>query len=189
MRPLDKYAAEAFDKRMANERKARDIAALVQAIKQQNVSEVESLLRGRNIDVNVGMEPDINIPILMFAVRVDDTEGAPIVKALLTNGANPNVVADYELDKDIHGRSPLQLATILDDVGMVEQLLANGADVNYKEKGDKTALTLAKERSLKSIVDLLTTKGATTGGRRTRSRTRIRRRSVGKRNFKKSRRR
>ena len=86
------------------------------------------LQRGAEVD----LEDKFKMTALAYAAKQGQLEDA---KILLTNDANVNVVA---------GVSPLYFAVVGTHTEMVELLLANGADVNYR-MGGFTALHFAKQ--------------------------------------------
>jgi ankyrin repeat protein len=103
---------------------------LMQALWVYNHDKMVRLLLAKEADVN--LEDKWKMTALAYAAKQGQMEDA---KILLANDANVNVVT---------GSSPLYLAVIGTHTEMVELLLANGADVNYR-MGGFTALHFAKQ--------------------------------------------
>ena len=103
---------------------ARDVymhTPLILAMWVYNHDQMVRLLLTKGADVN--LEDKWNMTALAYAVRQGQLNDA---KILIANDANINVVA---------GASPLYWAVMGFHTEMVELLLANGADVNYKFSG------------------------------------------------------
>jgi hypothetical protein len=95
---------------------------------------------------------DDKISVLAWATisnRVDT------VQALLARGAQANTVDKY-------GMTPLLYAASIDfgDTGMIEKLIAAGADLKAKNKQGLTAIDLAKSYNHATMASLLTSKAA-----------------------------
>ena len=76
-------------------------------------------------------------------------ENLVIVDFLVAQGANVN-------QKDGNGNPPLHLAVRERNVAIVQKLLSTGhVDLNIKDKQERTALELAKERKNSSMVRIL----------------------------------
>ncbi len=88
-----------------------------------------------------------------------DEERMLLVSLLLDHGAEPNVVSD---NTDIDGVETTVLirAVSLDSPGVVRLLLENGADPNLIVNDGQTALSIAEDNKLSSIVELLRGYGA-----------------------------
>ncbi len=77
-----------------------------------------------------------------------DTGFAPVVRALIDAGANPN--------RTIHfGITPLMLAAGGGEGAVCEVLLAAGADARATNEVGRTALQMAKERHWVDVINLL----------------------------------
>lgn len=85
-------------------------------------------------------------------------KSADAVRAAIAQGADPNAPDDK-------GTKPLNFAFLKDGgwpgrKDVIEALLAGGADVNARFRGDYSALHLAVTRSEKNVVELLIDRGA-----------------------------
>jgi len=94
---------------------------LIQALWVNNHQKMMRLLLAKGADVD--LEDKFKMTALAHAAKQGQLEDA---KILLANDANVNVVS---------GLSPLYFAVVGTHTEMVEVLLANGADVNYKMGG------------------------------------------------------
>jgi len=94
---------------------------LILAMWVYNHDQMVRLLLTKGADVN--LEDKWSMTALAYAVKQGQIDDA---KILIANDANINVVA---------GASPLYWAVMGFHTEMVELLLANGADVNYKFSG------------------------------------------------------
>jgi ankyrin repeat protein len=104
-----------------NARDAQMHTPLILAMWVYNHDKMVRLLLAKGADVN--LEDKWKMTALSYAAKQGQLEEA---KILLANDANPNVVT---------GASPLYFAVIGTHTEMVELLLANGADVNYRMGG------------------------------------------------------
>ena len=104
-----------------NARDGNKQTPLILALSVYNHDKMVRLLLTKGADVN--LEDKWNMTALAYAVRQGQLDDA---KILIANDANINVVA---------GASPLYWAVMGFHTEMVELLLANGADVNYKFSG------------------------------------------------------
>jgi ankyrin repeat protein len=94
---------------------------LIQAMWVYNHDKMVRLLLAKGADVN--LEDKWSMTALAYAVQQGQIEDA---KILIANDGNINVIS---------GKSPLYFAVIGTHTEMVELLLANGADANYKVGG------------------------------------------------------
>lgn len=134
---------------------------LYQAIKDNDIERVKTLL-SEGVDINI-MDNYRETP-LFKAAQNGKTE---IVKLLLENGANPEL-------SDGHN-TPL-LAAIeyfrFSNIDVISELANVATTENLKR-----ALEVAKKRNNKEVIDLLTAKGITEGGRRKKRKTNKKRKS------------
>lgn len=97
-------------------------------------------------------------PLISWVIRYTKKDGSQraghdLLKTLLDNDALVNVSNDK-------GDTPLILASWFGKTGMVNMLLAAGADVDQTNNFDSTALMAAAEEGQKFIVESLLAKGA-----------------------------
>lgn len=78
------------------------------------------------------------------------------VDLLLTYAVNVNDVFTYD-DVNQEAYSMLQYAILRDQPKMVEMLLKQGADLNYRNRKGSTAKDLAKEKNMDEILAILST--------------------------------
>jgi hypothetical protein len=95
---------------------------LLLAMSVYNHDKMVRLLLAKGADVN--LEDEFSNSAVVYAVTKGQLED---VRILLANDANINFVS---------GDSPLYLAMLAHSTEMVELLLANGADANYKVRGN-----------------------------------------------------
>ncbi|MBQ3933803.1 MAG: ankyrin repeat domain-containing protein, partial [Elusimicrobiaceae bacterium] len=88
-----------------------------------------------------------NTPLL-FAVKI----GNSYLKDLIT-ASNINMVDPFQ-------KSALMIAVTKNKPEAVKQLIATGADVNYKDRFGQTSLLIAQENGFTEIADLLKSAGA-----------------------------
>ena len=102
-----------------------------------------------DLKVNVDSRDE---PLLMTALMYAATCGkTPIVKVLLTSGANPNL-------KTIDGFTALMYATFYGHIGVVKALLAGGAKKGLRNKWGETAYRIAIVEDCPEIARLLAIK-------------------------------
>ncbi|MDD5326918.1 MAG: ankyrin repeat domain-containing protein [Phycisphaerae bacterium] len=149
--------------------------ALHKAAYEGNLEEVKALI-AKGADVNAKWSRDFNYTPLHFAVikgnegivkMFDDFKEAKditknvdyprlytdIVSLLLANGADVNA-------KNLHGQTPLHMASYHGYLDMTELLIAKGADVNAKDNSGTTPLSIAASENHKDIENILIAKGA-----------------------------
>jgi len=90
-------------------------------------------------------DPSTKVTPLMYAAKGDNNK---IISLLLKHGAHINMV-------DYGGNTALIYAVINNNNLTVKLLLRNRADYNLKNKNYRTALTIANERSFKSIISII----------------------------------
>ena len=90
-------------------------------------------------------------------MRAASSGSLNVAVSLIAKGANVNAVTNFTEEYFKYRISVLQHAASYD---VAKLLIANGADINYKDYGDKTALMYAAEKGLKDVVKLLIEKGA-----------------------------
>ncbi len=86
------------------------------------------------------------------ATPLHSVGSAAAAESLLKKGANPNAT-------NKHGGTPLHLAAMSGNEGLVSALLAAGANVNAKDKEGWTALKYAEYEGFQHIIQLLRQKG------------------------------
>ncbi|MEI6972243.1 MAG: ankyrin repeat domain-containing protein [bacterium] len=118
------------------------------AVDADDIGRIQRLIR-RGYDVNE--EESNGYTPIMWAVG--STGRLEIVKILLTNGANVNVVAQG-------GETPLLIASYYGNMEIIGLLLAKGADTNVKDKKGRTPLSFAVLMGRKEQEDLLRAHGA-----------------------------
>ncbi len=145
------------DDKIVVETVAMKNAPLVEAVLNNDLNSVTALL-AQGADANV--KSNVGIPALLVAIR---RESAPMVKALLKRGANPNVRdSDTDWTALLHAIGQIEIAKLL---------LAAGADVNAtSRRGDDllrgmTPLMLAVLDGNEELVQLLVDKGADVSAR------------------------
>jgi len=144
--------------------------------------EVAELLIEKGADVNA--KNKYGMTALMFAAMRGHTE---TVRALLVAGADVNakeeaggkmyIAQQRGKNKNygvfstpgvfVSGMTALMFASGFGHEFTVEALIANGADVNAKDKGDRTALMLASKNGKYNVVEMLLTNGADVNARAT----------------------
>jgi ankyrin repeat protein len=101
----------------------------------------------RGTDINA--QNDRGETPLMWATGAIDNGGhLEMVRALLDNGANMNLV-------DQHGWTALMFAADKGDVRAAHALISRGADPDVRNEAGETALTIASKRGYKQIVQVL----------------------------------
>ena len=110
-----------------------------------NAVTVVGLLLSNNTDTNV--KDKSGKSALTYAVAESNSL---LVKALLKQGANPNIT-----DQSEGNATPLILAVKVRSLSIAEMLIKSGANVNMKDQFGKTALDYAIERGPKRMVDVL----------------------------------
>jgi len=127
--------------------------ALLNAIKNSNIDEVNRLLKKPYININV--QGEYGITPLMEAVRKRRSEAkecVEIVKILLEKGANLDL-------QDSYGSTALHYAVNMNKPEIVQMLLEKGANPNMQNKDGETALHRASVAQ-PEIVKMLLEKGA-----------------------------
>jgi len=120
---------------------------LAYAIYHSPVSFVTVLLE---LGANPNYEDSAGFPSLIAALSTNRAERYEIVSVLLSFGADIQ-------QRGVNDFTPLHYAASKNDVRMIEQLLANGADPNAKTRIDdfSTALEEAEKRSFSYAGQLL----------------------------------
>jgi|GEM_PF-816109 len=111
--------------------------------------ECTKILLENGADPNLANEQG-NTP-LMEAVNSCKTE---ITGLLLNAGADPNMVESH------YGHSPLHKAAIMGDPLSAELLVAHGADLDYKDNAELSAIDYAVKYRQKTVEDYLASNGA-----------------------------
>uniref|UniRef100_UPI003342A428 ankyrin repeat domain-containing protein n=1 Tax=Wolbachia endosymbiont (group B) of Pilophorus perplexus TaxID=3066160 RepID=UPI003342A428 len=119
---------------------------LFNAIKQDNINEVKSLIRRIADNVDVDIEGKHELISLHIAIQ----EGRLDVVKLLFNRGSVNVE-----DKDIHGYSPLHWAAQEDELGIAEFLVDKGINTKDRSKDGNTPSDLADHKGYTHIVKFL----------------------------------
>ena len=120
------------------------LTALEMAVAQGNDDVVRTLVAH---GANVNQTDDIGISMLDAAVLINHVSSA---RTLIALGARVNVVDEKSFTALMHAAS-----VDFGDTGMVELLLASGADPTLKSKDGLTALELARKYGHTDIADLL----------------------------------
>ncbi|TET36989.1 MAG: ankyrin repeat domain-containing protein [Planctomycetota bacterium] len=113
-------------------------------------NDITALLIEKGADVNA--TPEDFSYVQSFAIRGDKR----ILELLIKNGAKVD-------KKEVNGRTPLCLATMIGYKQIVELLIKKGADVNSLDRSEGSILDWAIWRGHKDIADLLRSHGAKTG--------------------------
>jgi len=140
--------------------------ALLNAIENKNLNEVNRLLKKRYINPN--MQDKNGVTILQKAIdnvewvenrgiRLKKAKTYPlwidIIQRLLQTGADPDL-------QDKCGHNTLHWATMGDNPEIVKILLENGANPNLQDNEGNTALHIATKDNRSEIVKILLEKGA-----------------------------
>jgi len=126
------------------EAKERMNMELMSATRDGDISRVRNLVRA---GAQVEMRDNANGTPVLWAAREGHTE---IVKFLLENGANPNVIEHGNKDM-----TPLLWAAILNNLECVKVLLDHGADINAATTDGYTALMQAAINGTSEVVSVL----------------------------------
>lgn len=114
---------------------------LSRAILANNIKMIQFLINNRaNINQLNG-----NSPLLDSIISSRSTN---IMELLLKNGANVNLHA-------LNSSTPLIIAVKMEDIDKIKLLLDYGADVEYTNNYGETALSIAKNNKLDTIIELL----------------------------------
>lgn len=144
-------------------------ALLLNAIKQYDLASVQSLLKK-------GANPNVRLPyvevkdksqqfrqgdeLTALVIAIDTTQRSePLVRALLDQGANPNLRFN-------EGGTPLMEAACRGSLKILQALLDDGADINAKANDGATALMYAVRFGRADAARLLIEKGANINARR-----------------------
>jgi uncharacterized protein len=126
---------------------AADTVSLLEAVKDGNLSAVQTLLQQRK-DANQ-TEPD-GTTALHWAVQQDRLD---MVQSLISAGANVNA-------KNRYGTTPLVLAATNGNASVTEALLKAGADVRVNVPETGSVLTTAARTGNPKVIQLLLAAGA-----------------------------
>ena len=131
----------------SNARDASGATALMLAATAGNLEIVKTLLAG---GADVKATDELGWTALMKAVYNSDLDqGFPeVVQALIEAGA------DVEA-QIVYATRPLMLAAGYGEAGVVEVLLAAGADPLAKNEGGRTALMMVKDKDYIDVINLL----------------------------------
>ena len=123
------------------------------------MSKVYLLITGLLVVVSGCTRQVMDKNMIFEAIELEDTVR---IQQYLDSGADINVKKDYDSAPPIElkAATPLALAMAIDNIEIIELLLANGADVNAKMEGDVTPLILSIFKKDKRIVELLLANGA-----------------------------
>ena len=127
----------------------RHFLAQIEAIKNNNVDELEQLLAFQQLP---SLKDKYGHTLLMVAVRMSQPNDK-IVQLLLNSGSNPNTQDDTTL-------TPLMVAAMGNHEKIVEILLMNGANTEIRDEDGYTALMKAVMYADCPIVRMLISKGA-----------------------------
>jgi uncharacterized protein len=125
----------------ANAYKNPQALALARAAQDNNATEVQHLIKDEHIDPDVLFSDGRHrVPVVAWPVITHSLGG---LKALLDNGANPNVKMRYpDLDKSTvyYYNNAMVYAAMSEDPAYLKLLLQHGGDPNTKNVNDETLL-------------------------------------------------
>ena len=126
---------------------ALDDTSLTRVSKDKKVKIAQYLLKCDSVDVNVKTTNEYNA--LAFAVDQNNLEA---VRALIdrTNDINCNSTSPRPLERNI-----IQIAIVRNNKEIIKLLLSKNVDLNYCNKSDETALSLACKHGDAEIIKLL----------------------------------
>ena len=162
--------AEATQQKESNE----ETFGLIQAIKKANYEMIDKLLEGKNIDYDYKTQEnedilsvtceknDIKILTKMVEAGLSTQDGLMwacqngnqyrgLVPFFIKHGASPNITDSL---------MPLQWAIFTGAVGVAQELIENGADLNYISDSGESLLQIAVDSDNKQVVELMIINGA-----------------------------
>lgn len=125
---------------------------LTKAVERQEYAHAKRLLSaGADPQTETGnLFQETCAPLLFTAILQHDT---PMVRLLLEHGENVNT-------EDMWGHSALEISVGTGNIGIVQELIAHGADMRGGFEEENHSLTLAKQKKYNDIVRLLQQAGA-----------------------------
>ncbi len=154
-----------FVEEILKQKNNKDYSALLYALENCSCDidknrefELIKLLLDNGADIN-DLKPISNRTLLMLACEKNRFDIVELLLKKISNyynyNENINQIAEFINKKDINGQDALFIACSVGNVGIVNLLLENGADINSKDKIGLTALHIACYNGHGEVVSFL----------------------------------